>query len=138
MTQLKVNVILPQFLQETKNPKNQSYYKILSQGVQAVGDIGQIITSFAYEPADVGVLQGYVHPGSKTVPHLNLRRAVLEGQKALNRRTIIADANLFLAYDPKNTNTYPQDIVTMAYFLIPVNIVMIELILQDGKSYKEN
>ena len=35
----------------------------------------------------------------------------------MNPRTIIADANLFLAYDPKNTNTY-QDIATMAYFLI--------------------
>ena len=106
MTQLKVNAYLAAIPPGNKNPEKPKLLQNFVQGVQAVGDIGQIITSFAYEPADVGVLQGYVHPGSKTVPHLNLRRAVLEGQKALNRRTIIADANLFLAYDPKNTNTY--------------------------------
>ena len=65
-----------------------------------------IINSNTYEPSDVAVLQGFVHPQSKHVPHLNLRRAVLDGQKEIERRTIIADSNLFLAYDPGNTKTY--------------------------------
>ena len=103
---LKVNAYMAAIPPGNKNPEKPRLLEYFVQGVQKSGDKGQIITSFNYEPADVGVLQGYVHPGSKHVPHLNLRRSVLEGQKAIRRRTIIADANLFLAYDPGNSKTY--------------------------------
>ena len=46
----------------------------------------------------------YIQEANTT--QFNLRRQVLEKQKAMNRRTIIADANLFLAYDPGNKNGY--------------------------------
>ncbi len=103
---LKVNAYMKAIPPGNKNPEKPKLLEYFIEGVSKVGDKGQIINTFQYEPADVGILQGYVHPGSKHVPHLNLRRQVLEGQKALNRRTIIADANLFLAYDPGNKNTY--------------------------------
>tara|TARA_Y200000002_G_scaffold70579_1_gene55145 strand:+ start:2728 stop:3675 length:948 start_codon:yes stop_codon:yes gene_type:complete len=103
---LKVNAYMAAIPPGNKNPEKPKLIEYFVEGVQKNGDKGQIITSFAYEPADVGVLQGYVHPGSKHVPHLNLRRAVLEGQKGMHRRTIIADANLFLAYDPGNSQGY--------------------------------
>lgn len=89
-----------------KNPEKPMLLESFIQGVNAVGDKGSIIHTFQYEPADVGVLQGFVHPESKHVPHLDLRRRVIQGQKELRGRTVIADANLFLAYDPNNANTY--------------------------------
>tara|TARA_Y200000002_G_scaffold200047_1_gene165042 strand:- start:5266 stop:6213 length:948 start_codon:yes stop_codon:yes gene_type:complete len=103
---LKVNAYMAAIPPGNKNPEKPKLIEYFIQGVQKAGDKGQIINSFTFEPADVGVLQGYVHPASKHVPHLNLRRSVLAGQKELRRRTVIADANLFLAYDPGNSNTY--------------------------------
>ena len=105
-TPLKVYAYMNAIPPGNKNPEKPKLLQNFIQGVNKVGDKGMLITSFTYEPSDVGVLQGYVHPGSKHVPHLNLRRAVLSGQAEIKRRTIIADANLFLAYDPGNKNTY--------------------------------
>lgn len=104
--QLTVNAYMQAIPPGNKNPEKPKLIEYFVQGVNAIGDKGQIINSFQYEPADVGVLQGFVHPGSKHVPHLDLRRRVLAGQKETRGRTVIADANLFLSYDPNNTNTY--------------------------------
>ena len=95
-----------QSLQEIKILKKPKLLEYFVEGVTKSGDKGRIITSNTYEPSDVAVLQGFVHPGSKHVPHLNLRRNVLDGQAGISKRTIIADSNLFLAYDPGNTKTY--------------------------------
>lgn len=104
--QLRVNAYMQAIPPGNKNPEKPMLLTNFIQGVNAVGDKGSIINTFQYEPADVGVLQGYVHPESKHVPHLDLRRRVLSGQRELRGRTVIADANLFLAYDPDNKNTY--------------------------------
>lgn len=56
--------------------------------------------------SDVGVIQGFVHPGSKNMPHLKLRRDVLEKQKVNNKRSIIVDSNLFLYADNNNSKGY--------------------------------
>lgn len=104
---LRVNAYMKAIPPGNKNPEKPMLLENFVQGVNAVGDKGSIIHTFQYEPADVGVLQGFVHPGSKHVPHLDLRRQVLTNQSQIaGARTIIADANLFLAYDPKNINTY--------------------------------
>ncbi|MBR19565.1 MAG: hypothetical protein CMA64_05415 [Euryarchaeota archaeon] len=103
---LKVNAYMAAIPPGNKNPEKPRLLEYFIEGVNKCGDKGQLVTSFTFEPADVGVLQGYVHPQSKHVPHLNLRRNVLNGQKEMRRRTVIADANLFLAYDPGNKNTY--------------------------------
>ena len=103
---LKVNAYLKAIPPGNKNPEKPNLLEYFIEGVSKCGDKGALINSFQWEPADVGILQGYVHPGSKHVPHLNLRRDVLNQQKQIGGRTIIADANLFLAYDPGNKNTY--------------------------------
>lgn len=103
---LKVNAYLKAIPPGNKNPEKPKLLEYFIEGVSKCGDKGALINSFQWEPADVGILQGYVHPGSKHVPHLNLRRDVLNQQKQIGGRTIIADANLFLAYDPGNKNTY--------------------------------
>ena len=80
-----------------KNPEKPKLLEYFVEGVNKSGDKSMLINSYQHEPADVAILQGYVHPGSKHVPHLNLRRDVLDKQKSIGGRTIIADANLFLA-----------------------------------------
>lgn len=104
--QLRVNAYMKAIPPGNKNPEKPQLLEYFIQGVNAVGDKGSIIHTYQYQPGDVGVLQGYVHPESKHVPHLDLRRRVLASQKEIKGRTIIADANLFLAYDPNNKNTY--------------------------------
>ena len=103
---LKVNAYMNAIPPGNKNPEKPKLLEYFVEGVQASGDKGRIINSYTYEPSDVAVLQGFVHPGSKHVPHLNLRRNVLDGQADISKRTIIADSNLFLAYDKGNTKTY--------------------------------
>jgi hypothetical protein len=76
------------------------------EGVWRSGDDGTIVTDYTPVEADVAVVQGYVHPGSKTSPHLNLRKQVFEKQKAANKRSVIVDSNLFLYADPGNTKKF--------------------------------
>ena len=105
-TPLKVYAYMNAIPPGNKNPEKPKLLEYFVEGVTKSGDKGRIITSNTYEPSDVAVLQGFVHPGSKHVPHLNLRRNVLDGQASIGKRTIIADSNLFLAYDPGNSKTY--------------------------------
>jgi hypothetical protein len=88
------------------NSEKPRLLKYFIEGVCKSGDDGKVIDNFHHYPSDVAILQGFVHPQSKHVPHLDLRRQVLENQKNKNKRTIIADANLFLYADPSNTRTY--------------------------------
>ena len=76
------------------------------EGVWRCGDEGTIVTDYNPIDADVAVVQGYVHPGSKQVPHLNLRKEVFEKQKRDRKRSIIVDSNLFLYVDPRNRNKF--------------------------------
>jgi len=105
-TPLKVYAYMNAIPPGNKNPEKPKLLEYFVEGVTKTGDKGMIVTSNTYEPSDVAVLQGFVHPQSKHVPHLNLRRNVLDGQAGIGKRTIIADSNLFLAYDPGNSKTY--------------------------------
>lgn len=89
-----------------RNPEKPLLLQNFIKGVQKAGDTGKVINDYVHIPCDVAVLQGYVHPQSKHVPHLNLRRTILDAQKQRSRRTIIADSNLFLYADKGNTRTY--------------------------------
>lgn len=89
-----------------QNPeKPQLLYNII-EGVNSCGDKGIIVNDFTPINSDVGVIQGFVHPGSKNVPHLNLRQQVLNQQQEKGKRSLIADSNLFLSYDPTNSQGY--------------------------------
>ena len=101
-----VNAYLKGIPPGNKNLEKPKLLEYFIQGVNAVGDQGTVIRNFHHYPSDIAVLQGFVHPQSKHVPHLNLRREVLDNQKKNGGRTIIADANLFLYADPGNTKTY--------------------------------
>lgn len=88
------------------NPEKPALLQNFITGVNASGDRGIICQTYHPMDTDVAVIQGFVHANSKNAPHLKLRREVYENQRRRNKRCIIVDSNLFLAYDPKNTNTY--------------------------------
>ena len=88
-----------------KNPEKPEVLKRFVEGVRQHGDVG-IAHDGYYVPADVAVLQGYVHEDSPHTPHLQLRKKVLDEQKASRRKTIIVDSNLFLYLDKENTKRY--------------------------------
>jgi fructose-specific component phosphotransferase system IIB-like protein len=89
-----------------KNPEKPAIIVNFIEGVWKSGDDGTIVTDYTPVDADVAVVQGYVHPGSKNVEHLNLRKAVFEKQQREGKRSIIVDSNLFLYADPNNKNQF--------------------------------
>lgn len=103
---MKVNAYMKGIPPGNKNPEKPKLLEYFVEGVNKSGDMGTVIKNYEWYNADVAVLQGFVHPGSKHVPHLDLRRRVLEMQTKHKGRTIIADSNLFLYADPGNTKTY--------------------------------
>lgn len=88
------------------NPEKPAIITNFIEGVWRCGDEGTIVTDYTPVDADVAVVQGYVHPGSKNTPHLKLRKQVFEKQKKTGKRSIIVDSNLFLSYDKGNTNKF--------------------------------
>lgn len=88
------------------NPDKPQIIVNFIEGVWAVGDRGEIVCDHNLVDADVAVVQGFVHPGSKHVPHLQLRKNVFEKQQKDNKRSIIVDSNLFLYADKGNSNKF--------------------------------
>lgn len=59
-----------------------------------------------WEPAELAVIQGWVHANSGTAPHLAFRRRVINEQKRIKQHTLAIDSNLFLYRDTKNPLHY--------------------------------
>lgn len=106
MTQLTVASYLMGIPPGNNNPEKPAIINNFIAGVNAIGDKGAVVTGWQPVNTDVAVIQGFVHPGSKNVKHLRLRRQVMDNQIAKGKRSIIVDANLFLTYDPGNTKGY--------------------------------
>lgn len=75
-------------------------------GVNASGDRGIAHRAMNVIPCDVALIQGFVHPDGKDLPHLRLRKAAIDMQKKNGRRSLIVDSNLFLYKDQNNSKTY--------------------------------
>ena len=88
------------------NPDKPKIIVNFIEGVWKSGDTGEIVCDYNIVDADVAVIQGFVHPGSKTLKHLELRKKVIEQQNARGKRSIIVDSNLFLYADPKQQHQY--------------------------------
>ena len=89
-----------------KNPEKPKIIVNFIEGVWATGDKGEIVCDYDPVDADVAVVQGFVHPGSKQGEHLKLRKAVFEKQQRDGKRSIIVDSNLFLYADKGNVNQF--------------------------------
>ena len=70
------------------NPEKPAIIVNAIEGVWKAGDTGTIVTDYNVVDADVAVMQGFVHPGSKNSKHLDLRRRVIEHQQKRGKRTI--------------------------------------------------
>lgn len=77
-----------------------------ANGATAAGDSCSVTTATKYEPADVAVILGWVHDHSKTAPHLQFRKEIIERQLQLGKHTVIVDSNLFLYSDTENIHRY--------------------------------
>lgn len=88
------------------NPEKPLLIKNFIEGVKCTGDQGVVVKDNIIVPADVALIQGFVHENSKQTPHLMLRKKVLDTQLAAHKNCIIADSNLFLYADPGNKQTY--------------------------------
>ena len=88
------------------NPEKPAIVTNFIEGVWRSGDEGTIVTDYNPVDADVAVVQGFVHPGSRNTQHLNLRKSVFEYQQQRGKRSIIVDSNLFLSYDHGNSKKF--------------------------------
>lgn len=82
-----------------KNPHKIEVLQKFIAGVNAANDYGVAHTENSIIPADVAVIQGWVHKGSPNSPHLLLRKNAAANRQ--NKHTIIIDSNLF-NYKDKN------------------------------------
>ena len=102
MKQLKVVSYLSGIPTKNNSPEKPAILRNFVQGVRSTGDVGINHQGFDLQDCDVAVLQGFVHQQSKNMPHLRLRRQVIERQKQLGRRTLVVDSNLFLYLNKSN------------------------------------
>jgi hypothetical protein len=91
------------------NQKNQEKIDLLryfAQGAKANGDTVVNSNDYNYRPTNVAVIQGWVHEGSRSSPHLNLRNTVISQQLARNQYVVAVDSNLFLYTNTDNPQHY--------------------------------
>jgi len=88
------------------NNKNQEKGEILSRyaaGVNRIaGDTAILHPTMNLIDADVAMMIGWAHEDGKDVPHINFRRQIVEHQKRMGKRLLLADSNLFLYKDKTN------------------------------------
>jgi hypothetical protein len=84
-----------------KNPNKVDVLKFFIEGVNISKDKGIAHIGKHIIPAEVAVIQGWVHEGSSMSSHLLLRKQVIEFQKRNKQHSIIIDSNLF-NYKNKN------------------------------------
>lgn len=89
-----------------KNPQKAEILPCVIQGVQAAGDSGHLVTGADLRSARVAVIQGWVHQNSSHSRHLNLRRSVIQHQRATGGHVMTADSNLFLYANVNNPHNY--------------------------------
>jgi hypothetical protein len=76
------------------------------QGVNSRGDKGILHRGRNLIPADLAVVQGWVHEGSPNSPHLILRKQIVESQKNNKKQTLLVDSNLFNYKDKDHPTRY--------------------------------
>ena len=87
-------------------PKNKNDIKLavlqrFGTGVRAAGDEVEFVTTNNIVPADLAVMQGFVHNDTSS-PHLQLRKRILDN----NKNTVVIDSNLFQFANPSLSNYY--------------------------------
>lgn len=89
-----------------KNLEKPLILEYFTEGVNRLKDTGILHKDNNLIECDLAVMQGFVHEQGKSLPHLDLRRKVLEFQKLNKKKTLIVDSNLFLYVDKTNKHHY--------------------------------
>jgi len=90
---------------KNSNQQKEDLLRFFVEGAKKYGDDGVVHDKASIMPADVAVIQGWVHENFST-PHLKLRKDIIERQQKLKKYTVAADANLFLYANSSNPHGY--------------------------------
>jgi len=101
---LKVVAYLGGVPSPNKNKEKLDILKNFILGVNTNRDVGITHHGMKLIDCDIALIQGFVHPQSPKVPHLNLRQQVVNNLR--NKKTIIIDSNLFNYASGKDNNGY--------------------------------
>jgi hypothetical protein len=91
------------------NAKSQEKIDILrnfSAGAKTVGENVLDVYDTTLRTADVGIIQGWLGPGTPSSTHLQLRNNVINHQLQQQRYVVAVDSNLFLYADTSNPMHY--------------------------------
>jgi hypothetical protein len=89
-----------------KNVEKGDILNLYAKGVVAQGDNAWLLNNTNLVEADVAMMVGWVHENSKNTPHLIFRKQIIDHQKALGKRVLLADSNLFLYKNKENPGHY--------------------------------
>ena len=91
------------------NAKSQEKVDLLrffSIGAKLAGDKVTDVQDYNLRNSDVGIIQGWLGPGTHTSPHLVLRNNVINTQINLKKYVVAVDSNLFLYANTDNPLHY--------------------------------
>ena len=89
-----------------KNVEKGEILERFSMGVAYTGDEVVLHSDRTLIEADVAMMVGWVHDNSKTSPHLDFRKQIVDFQNRKGNHTILADSNLFLYKNTANPKHY--------------------------------
>ena len=89
-----------------KNVEKGEILERFSMGVAYTGDEVVLHSDRTLIEADVAMMIGWVHDNSKTSPHLDFRKQIVDFQNRKGNHTILADSNLFLYKNTANPKHY--------------------------------
>ena len=90
----------------TKSQEKIDLLRFFSLGAKVCGDQVQDINDYVTRNVDVGVIQGWLGPGTPTSRHLELRNNVINQQLQLKKYVVAVDSNLFLYSNTANPLHY--------------------------------
>lgn len=101
----KVRVYYAGIPVKNTKPEKRNVLKFFHEGVPE--GLSKEIETPTWEPAELAVMQGWVHKGSDLKSgHLRFRNHLIQKQKEIGKHILAVDSNLFLYKDPKNKNNY--------------------------------
>ena len=103
---MMIATVYHQTVPNQKNQEKLDLLKYFSQGIGQAGDQAIDCYTLNYTPTKVAVIQGWVHEGSRSSPHLNLRNTVITQQLSKQQYVVAVDSNLFLYANSLNPGHY--------------------------------
>lgn len=101
---MKVAIYLSGIPAKSKNQQKRQCLLDFAAGVTAAGDQAEIVQGYETVACDIAVIQGWVN--AKTGPHLRIRAAAIDRQRAEGKHIVVIDSNLLGFLAPDDFNRY--------------------------------